>query len=33
VTWLINQLAPGTEGGWTRHMPNGEQMYIYDASL
>jgi aconitate hydratase len=30
---LRNQLAPGTEGGWTRHMPDGEQMYIYDASL
>jgi aconitate hydratase len=30
---LRNQLAPGTEGGWTHHMPDGEQMYIYDASL
>jgi aconitate hydratase len=30
---LRNQLAPGTEGGWTRHLPDGEQMYIYDASL
>jgi aconitate hydratase len=30
---LRNQLAPGTEGGWTRHMPDGGQMYIYDASL
>jgi aconitate hydratase len=30
---LRNQLAPGTEGGWTRHMPSGEQMTIYDASL
>ena len=30
---LRNQLAPGTEGGWTRHVPDGEQMYIYDASL
>jgi aconitate hydratase len=30
---LRNQLAPGTEGGWTRHLPGGEQMYIYDASL
>jgi aconitate hydratase len=29
---LRNHLAPGTEGGWTRHMPDGEQMYIYDAS-
>jgi aconitate hydratase len=29
---LRNQLAPGTEGGWTRHMPDGEQMTIFDAS-
>jgi aconitate hydratase len=30
---LRNQLAPGTEGGWTTHQPGGEQMYIYDASV
>jgi aconitate hydratase len=30
---LKNQLAPKTEGGWTRHLPDGEQMYIYDASM
>ena len=30
---LRNQLAPGTEGGWTRHLPDGEQMTIYDASM
>ena len=24
---LRNQLAPGTEGGWTRHQPSNEQMY------
>jgi aconitate hydratase len=30
---LRNRLAPGTEGGWTRHQPSGEQMTIYDASL
>ena len=29
---LRNQLAPGTEGGWTRHFPSGEQMWIYDAA-
>ena len=23
---LRNQLAPGAEGGWTRHLPDGEQM-------
>jgi hypothetical protein len=30
---LKNQLAPGTEGGVTRHLPSGEQMSIYDASV
>ncbi len=30
---LRNQLAPGTEGGWTQHLPDGEQMSIYDASV
>jgi aconitate hydratase len=30
---LRNQLAPGTEGGWTQHLPDGEPMYIYDASV
>ncbi|MCG8370845.1 MAG: aconitate hydratase AcnA, partial [Proteobacteria bacterium] len=30
---LRNRLAPGTEGGWTRHQPSGEQMSIYDASV
>jgi len=30
---LRNQLAPGTEGGWTIHMPSGRQMYIYDAAV
>jgi aconitate hydratase len=30
---LRNQLAPGTEGGVTRHLPDGEQMTIYDASV
>ncbi|MEM1261585.1 MAG: aconitate hydratase AcnA [Pseudomonadota bacterium] len=29
---LRNQLAPGTEGGWTRHQPSGEQMTIFDAA-
>ena len=29
---LRNRLAPGTEGGWTRHLPGGEQMSIYDAA-
>jgi aconitate hydratase len=30
---LRNQLVPGTEGGWTRHLPDGQQMSIYDASV
>jgi aconitate hydratase len=30
---LKNQLAPGTEGSWTLHLPDGEKMFIYDASL
>ena len=30
---LKNQLAPGTEGGWTTYQPSGEQMSIYDASV
>ncbi|MEL7310731.1 MAG: aconitate hydratase AcnA [Pseudomonadota bacterium] len=30
---LRNLLAPGTEGGWTRHQPSGEQMSIFDAAM
>jgi len=30
---LRNQMAPGTEGGWTRYQPSGEQMTIYEASV
>jgi aconitate hydratase len=30
---LRNLLAPGTEGGVTVHIPSGEQMAIYDASM
>ena len=29
---LRNQLAPGTEGGWTCHQPSGKQMSIFDAA-
>ncbi len=29
---LRNALAPGTEGGWTTHVPSGEVMSIFDAS-
>lgn len=30
---LKNQLVPGVEGGVTRHVPDGEQMFIYDAAV
>jgi aconitate hydratase len=30
---LRNQLAPGTEGGWTIHQPGGENMSIYSAAM
>jgi aconitate hydratase len=30
---LRNLLAPGTEGGVTRHLPDGEQLSIYDAAM
>ena len=30
---LRNQLAPGTEGGWTLYQPGAELMSIYDASV
>ena len=30
---LRNQLAPGTEGGWTRHQPSMDQMSIYAAAM
>jgi aconitate hydratase len=29
---LRNQLAPGTEGGFTLHLPDGEETTIYDAA-
>ena len=30
---LRNQMAPGTEGGWTTYLPSGEVMPIYDAAM
>jgi len=30
---IRNEMAPGTEGGFTRHQPSGEQMAIYDAAM
>ncbi len=29
---LRNQLAPGTEGGWTKHFPDGKVTTIFEAS-
>ncbi len=29
---IRNQMAPGTEGGITRHLPSGEEMAIFDAA-
>ena len=30
---LRNELAPGTEGGVTRHMPDGAEMPVFDAAM
>ncbi|MDH7569414.1 MAG: aconitate hydratase AcnA, partial [Armatimonadota bacterium] len=30
---LRNKLVPGVEGGFTRHLPDGTQMSIYDAAM
>lgn len=30
---IRNQLAPGTEGGYTRYLPTGEVEFIYDAAM
>jgi aconitate hydratase len=30
---LKNLLVPGVEGGVTKHIPSGEQMFIFDASM
>jgi aconitate hydratase len=30
---IRNQLAPGTEGGVTRHLPDGAPMSIFDAAM
>ncbi len=29
---LRNEMVPGTEGGYTRHLPGGEEMSIYEAA-
>ena len=30
---IKNELVPGVEGGYTTHIPSGEQMFIYDAAM
>ena len=30
---IRNELVPGVEGGYTRYLPTGEQMTIYDAAM
>ena len=30
---LRNQIAPGTEGGWSTYLPDGDVMPIYDAAM
>ncbi len=30
---LRNQLVPGTEGSFTRHLPSGDEMSIFDAAM
>ena len=29
---IRNQMAPGTEGGWTTHLPSGDVMTVFDAA-
>jgi len=30
---LRNQIAPGTEGGWSTHLPSGERGFLYDVAM
>jgi aconitate hydratase len=30
---IRNEMVPGVEGGYTKHIPSGEQMSIYDAAM
>jgi aconitate hydratase len=30
---IKNEMVPGVEGGFTKYIPNGEQMAIYDAAM
>jgi len=30
---IRNEMVPGTEGGYTKHMPDGKEMSVFDASM
>jgi aconitate hydratase len=30
---IRNEMVPGTEGGYTRHIPSGDELSIYDAAM
>ena len=30
---IRNEMVPGVEGGYTRHVPSGDQLSIYDAAM
>jgi len=32
-TRIKNEMVPGVEGGYTKHVPSGEQLSIYDAAM
>ena len=32
-TRIRNEMVPGTEGGYTRHVPSGDKLSIYDAAM
>ena len=32
-TRIKNEMVPGTEGGYTRHIPSGDELSIYDAAM
>jgi len=32
-TRIRNEMVPGTEGGYTRHVPSGDELSIYDAAM
>ncbi len=32
-TRIRNEMVPGTEGGYTRHIPSGDELSIYDAAM